>query len=337
MAAGQKLIASNLKLEGYLELSDNPIYLGLSNDARIATDISELSLNIINISGEIKIDSDILTIDTFLTRANSIIKYNNNYHHIYDDRTLVDKEYVDNQISLINNYWDLETSGQLTLNPIVLGPVVPYSNNLIDLGSSTNKWKNLFLDGYINKVNVNNAYTLPINDGLTGQVLKTDGFGNVSWQNDNNINTLSDLNDVEFATGEPNEGDILYFNGSNWVPVEMPISFVVSASTNSIDVTNRYLESDGSGLFQSPFILPENCILKYISASSANIASWTAEVHVNGTPVSGAELVITSNNKGYIKFEPGINFNEGDEVQLYVNGTSISKPRINAFFCTKIF
>lgn len=35
------------------------------------------------------------------------------------------------------------------------------------------------------RVTVNNAYTLPNVDGLSGQVLKTDGAGSVTWQDDN--------------------------------------------------------------------------------------------------------------------------------------------------------
>ena len=54
-------------------------------------------------------------------------------------------------------------------------------------------------------------YTMPSADGTSGQVLTTDGAGTASWV-DNAIGNLSNV-DVTGATS----GDVLLFNGTNWV------------------------------------------------------------------------------------------------------------------------
>jgi hypothetical protein len=477
MAAGEKLHASNLKLGGYLKLLDNPIFLGLSDNAYISTILSSSSLDISNLSGDIDINANNVYLNTSLISSPGLFKYQGQYHGSYDNRTLVDKEYVDIQISLVGvSYWDLNTPGELVLNLGVPGPVLPHTTNLIDLGSTTYRWKDFFIGNSINLdstatinaasgtsylslsyfgtndfislgvdsanalsiykaplisgsytaligentlglyaansmvmlkalaayanigsgvdadiiitdgttvlshdntarspvfissqnstinsgltntvviggttltasnsntvylgnyVNINNAYTLPNVDGTNGQVLKTNGAGVVSWQTDTGgggVNNLADLNDVAFITGTPIEGDILVYNGTEWEARELPLTFTVSGSGPSRSVTNRYLDSDGSGLFASPFILPDNATLKYMSAACGTTGTWTAEVHVNGTLVTGATVTVTAALKAYIKFTSVLSFSAGDEVQLYVNGTGVDRPRINAIF-----
>jgi len=540
MAAGEKFHGSNIRLAGYLKLLDNPIYLGLADNAYITTSISSNSLDITNLSGDIDINATNVYLNTNLISSPGLFKYQADYSGIYDNRTLVDKEYVDNQINLVGvSYWDLNTAGELVLNLGVPGPVMPHTTNIVDLGSSTYKWQDLFLSGSINKVTVNNAYTLPSVDGTSGQILMTDGSGVVSWQTDtvpdawvlngntngvekyigtndnyalpfrvnnnevarfttdgagltrlyinantnlhgsnagiqysttfanraqlrtnaygnhtgvpgitgfksrgatvgstqsvlagdtlfritaigisgdnsslnlaafidvkvptggvfssyvatdftvdlmnlagvrsekfkvtsegnikiNNIYTLpnidgtsgqvlktngagvvtwqtdasgfsnlADLNDVNFITGTPIDGDILVYNGTEWEARELPLTFNVSGAINSKKATNQYVESDGAGMFLSPFILPDNATLKYMSASCATTGTWTAEVHVNGTLFTGATVTVTAAKKAYIKFTSILSFSAGDEIQLYLNGTNIDKPRISAVF-----
>lgn len=346
MAAGERLIGSNIKLAGYLKLQDNPIYLGLSDNAYITTNISDNSIDIINLTGDINITSDNIFLNTNIMTVSGLFKYSSDLSLSYDNRTIVDKGYVNTYVTnyvdtAINNigvsYWDLETSGELILNLGVTGPVIPHTTNNIDFGSTSYKWKNIFLEGYINKVNVNNAYTLPITDGLNGQILKTNGSGTVTWQNDiGGSGTLSGLSDVIFVSGTPTTNDVLSYNGSNWEAKEIPVSITVSAASKSINNSNQYLETDGTGIYSTPYVLPDNCILKYLTASCASISNWDAEVHVNGVLIPGAKVSIISSNKAYIKFNTIILFNAGDEVQLYVNGNNIDRPRISAIFVTNV-
>jgi hypothetical protein len=634
MAAGEKFHGSNLKLAGYLKLLDNPIYLGLADNAYITTSISSNSLDITNLSGDIDINATNVYLNAVLISSPGLFKYQADYSGIYDNRTLVDKEYVDGLVagtvtadnglteslnnvqwggsliqdtdingaynlafgattplisywiqvgnlatiysnitasgtstqlttvnvvageyqdistvsggginittssatgsaearlnlyvtgtSIVNNstnnhmvvtdaisnkgwvnaadysfnftpeslvtkryvdnqillvgvsYWDLNTAGELVLNAGVPGPVSPHTNNIVDLGSTSYRWQDLFIGtsinldstatinanvgtGYLslsyfgttdfvslgvdgfnalniykdpivtgsytsltgentlnlyaaygrielkayaalaligtgvdadiiitdgtltsshdnqarkpifigtqnstinaglsntvviggttltasnsdtvylgNYVNINNAYTLPNVDGTSGQILKTNGSGVVTWQTDaSGFSNLSDLNDVNFITGTPIDGDILVYNGTDWEARELPLTFNVSGAINSKKATNQYVESDGAGMFLSPFILPDNATLKYMSASCATTGTWTAEVHVNGTLFTGATVTVTAAKKAYIKFTSILSFSAGDEIQLYLNGTNIDKPRISAVF-----
>lgn len=47
-----------------------------------------------------------------------------------------------------------------------------------------------------NNVNINNQYTLPNSDGSNGQILKTDGSGNVTWQSESTTSATQSLYDV---------------------------------------------------------------------------------------------------------------------------------------------
>lgn len=66
-----------------------------------------------------------------------------------------------------------------------------------------------------NKVNINNAYTLPNVDGTSNQVLKTDGAGNVTWQNDSGSATPS-LAQV-LLSGNVTSADIVMNSGNSIV------------------------------------------------------------------------------------------------------------------------
>lgn len=65
----------------------------------------------------------------------------------------------------------------------VVGYQVKVSGNNVGIGTSTPSYK-LDVSGTFSadSVNVNDAFTLPTGDGTDGQVLATDGSGNVQWE-----------------------------------------------------------------------------------------------------------------------------------------------------------
>ena len=348
MAAGEKLHASNLKLAGYLKLLDNPVFLGLSDNAYISTVISSSSLDITNLSGDIDINANNVYLNTSLISSPGLFKYQGQYWGSYDNRTLVDKEYVDNQISLVGvSYWDVETSGELTLNPGVPGPVLPHTTNSIDLGKTSLRWNDLYING---SIDVTSTLNLKVSGSNIISIISTGAsyISDLSGSNSSNprwipdkayvdsvaggSSFLANLLDVEFTTGKPDTGEYLVFNGTKWESAELPVSFTISGTRNNASVTDQYLRIGDTPSNLAPYILPENCMLKYMSLSCATAGTWTAEVHVNGILISGAVLSVTGNTKAYIKFLTPISFNAGDEVELYLNGTGINRPRINAIF-----
>lgn len=72
-------------------------------------------------------------------------------------------------------------------------------------------------------------YTLPATDGTAGQVLKTDGSGNVTWEDESGGGGGTDAEsirgvDIESAASSPSDGDILVYRSSEgeWVLEEKP-------------------------------------------------------------------------------------------------------------------
>jgi len=61
--------------------------------------------------------------------------------------------------------------------------------------------------------------TYPSSDGASGEFLKTDGAGNLSWQSaGNSAIPIDDLTDVDTVSVAPANGQVLKWNGTNWAP-----------------------------------------------------------------------------------------------------------------------
>lgn len=87
---------------------------------------------------------------------------------------------------------------------------------------------NLFLVPNGNgKVSISSAYTLPNTDGVSGQVMKTDGAGSASWQNDTATNfTWNVTTSATAVTLAVNNGYIAN-NTSSQVVYTLPSTFAI--------------------------------------------------------------------------------------------------------------
>ena len=142
------------------------------------------------------------------------------------------------------------------------------------------------------------------------------------------IGDLSDVDDTSVS-----DGDILIYNGSpgQWVasPNVPKRTWTWSAASKNTS-TNIYLKGgDGTFTNASPYIVPFDCKLTAISASTESLYTWNAEVHVNGVNVGA--LSIFSSDSGYAS-PLNITINAGDKISFYCNGTSIKGPNITAWF-----
>lgn len=107
-------------------------------------------------------------------------------------------------------------------------------------------------------------------------------------------------------------------------------SWHLGASSNNAAVTNRFIEREGNTRTnQSPYVLWYACTLKALSLSANAAATWTAEIYKNG--VSVATL---SSGGAASAFNGALNvsFAAGDKVSMYVTGTNINRPSIDALF-----
>ena len=77
----------------------------------------------------------------------------------------------------------------------------------------------IYKDG---RMNINDAYTMPTSDGSANQIMQTDGSGQVSWVDApvSAAGSIDTHSDVDVSTTVPTTGQVLSWNGSNWVPAD---------------------------------------------------------------------------------------------------------------------
>ena len=96
------------------------------------------------------------------------------------------------------------------------------------------------------------VYYLPSGDGDVGDILATDGVGNLSWIAQSSNGSLGDLSDVDLVTIPPSDGEGLVYNlaGGVWIPGAVSNVDLSSQSINALgDVdTATTPPQDGEGL-----------------------------------------------------------------------------------------
>jgi hypothetical protein len=139
----------------------------------------------------------------------------------------------------------------------------------------------------------------PTADGTDGQVLTTDGAGNLAFED-----------------------------------VTVPVStdtFMLGASRKSNSTSNTYLFGyNDVPTNEVGYVLPFDCTLIAMTAATIDAETWSGEIHTSLSLVAGALVSIAAATSGTATMS--INFNAGDIIQFYCNGTGISKPVVNAFF-----
>ena len=106
------------------------------------------------------------------------------------------------------------------------------------------------------------------------------------------------------------------------------ITLTLTGARSANSVTNTYLRGDDGLPFNTtPFILPFNGTIKFISLSTGANSSWSGEVRNNGTLITGASLVSTAQTATFSSYN--INVDAGARLQLYCNGTGVNNPRMS--------
>jgi len=96
-----------------------------------------------------------------------------------------------------------------------------------------------------------------------------------------------------------------------------------------------YLYTDNVPTNISPFILPYNANLIFMSASASKVDTWKAEIHKEETLVPNALLSLNLTNYNYGSYN--IEFAAGDKIELYCNASgadnqNVENPTITAIF-----
>lgn len=129
---------------------------------------------------------------------------------------------------------------------------------------------------------------------------------------------------------------ILYVYDSARAKWLSQLNITTSAARTSNNATNIYLRGpDGVATNIAPFVLPWDATLVAMTASARDSNTWTAEVRVGGTLVTGASLSIVASTTA-TNSTLNVDFSAGDGVQTYLNGSGIRQPRVNLVFARRI-
>ena len=127
------------------------------------------------------------------------------------------------------------SGNEITLGLTSTTGILPAQTGTVDLGSSSNKFDVL----YASKLNNGVSFTLPTADGTSGQFLKTDGSGTLSWgtaSGSGGASALNDLTDVSTSGAQTNYA--LVYNGSSWAPAAQSGSSSSSSEYYSAHIQN---------------------------------------------------------------------------------------------------
>ena len=138
-----------------------------------------------------------------------------------------------------------------------------------------------------NNVNINNAYTLPSVDGISGYVLKTDGSGNVSWDvaNSTSVVVASQSKFVSYTS---------YFKNTTYkvtgVDYDLYGGTDIYLTTNSDGILNEF----GVGVFYNPrYDQTTTGYGIWLSSATYSVNSyviWGGQVWRNKTGSTGTNL-----------------------------------------------
>jgi hypothetical protein len=99
--------------------------------------------------------------------------------------------------------------------------------------------------------------------------------------------------------------------------------FVVVSGRNAV-VTNIYLAVGGVPSNLAGFVLPYDATIIALSAATTANETWVGEVRKNNAAAVIASISMTAQSKKYEA--KSVNVNQGDELQMYCNGSGISRP-----------
>ncbi len=170
-------------------------------------------------------------------------------------------------------------------------------------------------------INFYNAYTFPSTDGTADQVLKTDGAGAITWQDDANSGTVTSVA-LSVPTGLTVTGSPITTNGTITIGGTLGVA---NGGTGATTLTGILL-GNGTSAISSITSANDGYILTAdgVGGYAFEVASG-GDVNVSGTPV--ADQIAIWTDATTIKGDPTLTIDTNREIILVQNGQSGTPSR----------
>ena len=277
-----------------LEIDTNEFVVTGSGDLGIGTTTPSTKLVVIGTvtatgfsgdgSGLTNIPSSSVTVDSSSITDGSITKNDLSTSITINTTGIISA----NEISNTSNTFVVDNTGSMTVTTLNTTGSLTVAGNLEVSGVLTT-----------GTVTVNNAFTLPSTDGTSDQVMKTDGFGNVSWASSNPTNISEGNSDV--TVSDSGDGIVTFTEDGTETARITGLNFGIGTTTPSTKlvvigtVTATGFSGDGSGLTNIPgsAVTVDSSSIVDGSIVQSDLAS-NITINTTGT-ISANEISNTSN------------------------------------------
>ena len=140
--------------------------------------------------------------------------------------------------------------------------------------SGTSKW----INAAIPEINtLNDVGNVTITSATTGDILEWNG---TAWVN--TTLAFDDLSDVDMTSLAPSEGDVAYYDGSNWVPYALTIQNAGNVSTSG-EASGDILLYDGTDYANTPHTLANITNVTLTSEADGEFLKYNGSAWVNAS------------------------------------------------------
>lgn len=184
-------------------------------------------------------------------------------------------EWINEILIALDSHNHTTGSGGGPIEPSITGDYLVINE---DASESSYDWKLILQRNPLQTANY--TFTFPVGDGTSGQVLTTDGSGNISWTSAT-ATSLGGLADVTLTT--PSSNQILQYDGSKWV--NATLSYLADPMTTRGDMIYR-------NSLNSTVRLPIGSA-GYVLKSDGTDVSWQAETAGTTGNLTSSTLTVT--------------------------------------------
>ena len=198
------------------------------------------------------------------------------------------------------------------------------SSSLAQITDGRGNGSQLYLS--TSKINFYNAYEFPTNDGLENQVLKTDGSGVLTWEDDANTGTVQ-------VSGTPTANEVAIWTDATTIKGDA--SFTMSSSTFQVNNSTASSQSNliisnndtainsipGNILFNSNTLTNYKTLAQiFATKTDADLSDASGKLNFATTDAGTASTKFIINSNGLSEFFGSVNAYNTPSLKLYSLG-----------------